>query len=461
MPSVNPFQTNLILLLALCLGLPAYALPANMPHHFNVQHLEPALLKLDQEIRTYLKTKHIPGCAVAVVHQNKIVFMRAYGQRSLDQPEPIDVDTVFQLGSVSKPLASSLLSILEHKGYLHLDDPVHHYLKNFSPKNRHAKQALKIKHILSHSSGVPRAGFNQLIESHTPYLHIRNRLQNSLISHAIGKRYDYNNAMYGTLSEVTYMATKHSFKDALQLNLLAPLKMSRTTTTLNGLLQTENRAQPHVRDHRGVLSSCASYSQGYYAVAPAGGINSSLRDMSIFLQAQMGGYPEVLNAKMLNRIHTPQVQTDPALGSVTRYPQLINQGRYAMGWRVVHFGHHKLIFHGGWVKGFTNFIGFMPEHKIGIVVLHNSESKFSSKVGVHFFESLLELPIRPPSRSRLARTKSIHSRTKTNRIKIIRPLKRLKTVHQVPAQLRAQARTQAHTLKKRPTQKKYENTVRK
>jgi len=114
--------------------------------------------------------------------------------------------------------------------------------------------------------------------------------------------------------------------------------------------------------------------------------------MAIFLKAQLGGYPEVLNHKVLTRIQTPQITTTNALSACEGSNQLIKNTRYALGWRVVDFDHHKLVFHGGWVKGFTNFIAFMPEEQIGIVVLHNGESKFSSKTAVKFFELYLDVP---------------------------------------------------------------------
>ncbi len=382
---------RLLSLLSVFLGL-VEAANAYHPSHAHENNLEPALRRLDQQVHRYLASKKIPGCAIAIVYQNKVVFMKGYGHRALGQEGMIDTDTVFQLGSVSKPVAATLLSVLEHKNYLGLDDPVQNHLKHFSVNHRKRSSTLRIKHVLSHSTGVPRAGFNQLIESHTPYPKILQSLQNIPARTAAGKRFDYNNAMYALAGDITKAATHLSFKEALRLHLLEPLQMKRSSASLEGLLSTPNRALPHVRGPRGQLVPRAHYSDSYYAVAPAGGINSSVRDMSTFLRAQMGGYPDVLNQKMLLRIQAPQIATHAVLGSATQYPQLLKQGYYAMGWRVVNFAHHTLVFHGGWLSGFTNFVAFMPEHKLGIVVLHNSESKFSSKVAVQFFESFLNLP---------------------------------------------------------------------
>lgn len=375
---------SLLFFISCFLPLAVFALPP--------KNLEPTLAKLNADIQKLVQSKQIPGCAVAVVYRNNVVFMNTYGVRMVGKPEKIDVDTLFQLGSVSKPIAATLVSVLEHKGLLKLDDPVTHYLPNFSLNSNQASHALRVKHVLSHSTGVPRAGFNNLIEAHAPYDRILETLQATRVRTPMGKRYDYHNAMYALISDITRSATRLPFKDALHANLLQPLNMTRTSATLGGLINTPNRATPHTRGNRGALTPSDTYSKGYYAVAPAGGINSSIKDMSVFLKAQMGGFPQVLNHKMLARIQTPQVVTPCTLGPNSGPPNMIKNAHYALGWRVVDFDHHKLVFHGGWVKGFTNFIAFMPDQQIGIVVLHNSENRFSAKTAVKFFESYLDIP---------------------------------------------------------------------
>lgn len=357
-----------------------------------VKDLNSILAQIDAHIQTQVQKKCIPGCAVAIVYRNKVVFMHAYGVKTIGKHEKIDLDTVFQLGSVSKPIAATLASILEHHGLLRLEDPVMHYLPHFALKSRHPRHTLKIKHILSHSTGVPRGGFNDLIESHVPYDRILMALQSTPVRTSAGKSYDYNNAMYSLISDITHAVTRSSFSATLQTKLLQPLKMANTSATFSGLLKTSNRATPHVRGKGGAFIPCGIYSQGYYAVAPAGGINSSIRDMAVFLKAQLGGYPEVLNHRILSRIQTPYVLTNTALSPYAGPPYLIKNPRYALGWRVVDFAHHKLVFHGGWLKGFTNFIGFMPDQQIGIVILHNGESNFSSKTAVKLFELYMGIP---------------------------------------------------------------------
>lgn len=364
---------------------------ANYVHNTN-KDIKPIIAALETQIQQFIQKKQIAGCAVAIVYRNQIVHMKGYGVRTLGKTEKVDLDTVFQLGSVSKPIAATLASVLENKGVLRMDDPVNHYLPNFSLNSVQSPSSLKVKHLLSHSTGVPRAGFNQLIETHKPFHQIIKSLKNTPVRAPAGRKYDYHNAMYSVISEVTRSATQLTFAEALRQNILLPLKMHSTSATYEGLLNSQNRASPHTRTRRG-LTPCSTYSNGYYNAAPAGGINSSIRDMAIFLKAHMGGYPQVLDHRAIMRMQIPQVTTKNMLHSTMGPRQLIKNPRYGLGWRLVDFADQKMVYHTGWVKGFTNFIAFVPGQSVGIVVLHNGEgSKFPSRIGVRFFELFFNVP---------------------------------------------------------------------
>ncbi len=350
-----------------------------------------SLKRMEESIQKSIETKQIPGCAIAVVYRNQVIFLRGYGARTMGKPDKIDPDTVFQLGSVSKPIAATLASVLEQQGFLNLDDPIRKYLPNFTIKGAKDQENVKVKNVLNHTTGVPRSGFNGLIEAFAPYSKIVRALQTTRIIAPVGAKYDYHNAMYGMIADITEKATKKSFSDILKSKLLHPLNMTRTSATLNGLMNTPNRASPHTRFKKGGLRAAEPYSSGYYAVAPAGGINSSARDMANFLKAQMGGFPEIVTNRALARIHRPLISTHNKLGS-DNGATTIKDSSYGLGWRILSFADHKLVYHGGWVKGFTNFVGFMPDEKIGIVVLHNGDTKFSARTAVKFLELAMGMP---------------------------------------------------------------------
>ncbi len=344
-----------------------------------------AIKKVEEQIQDNVEKRRIPGCAVAVVYKNHVIFINGYGVRSIGKEDKVDLDTVFQLGSVSKPIASTLAVVLEEKGYLNLDSPVSEYLPNFNLQNQPA-DLLKVKNVLSHTSGVPRSGFNHLIETFTPYPDIMATLQKTRVVTQPGMKYDYHNAMYALISEIIEAATHQNFQEALKTNLLDPLHMHNTSTTFEGLFISLNHASPHVRSGKGLVPA-EPYSQGYYAVAPAGGINSSIRDMAIFLKAQLGGYPKIVSRKVLEKMQTPMIPTHSLLsGGRSKNPA------YGLGWRIIDYADQKLVYHAGWVKGFTNFLAFMPDQELGIVVLHNADTRFTTPLVVKFFETALGLP---------------------------------------------------------------------
>lgn len=422
--------------LTLCFGLPAFAkaatvtqtqlqtpppsqtpTPAQNPRKLSPENLTMAIKRTQETIQKSVDSKLIPGCAIAVVYRDQIIFMNGYGVRTIGKPEKIDVDTVFQLGSVSKPIAATLASVLEQQGFLNLDDPVRNYLPNFTIKGVSNQDQVKVKNILSHTTGVPRGGFNSMIEEYAPYSKIVRALQTTRSISAVGTKYDYHNAMYGMIADITEKATNKPFPETLTTKLLRPLNMTQTSATLAGLMNSPNRATPHTRVKKAGLRPATPYSRGYYAVAPAGGINSSVRDMANFLKAQMGGYPEVVPPKALARIQKPIINTRNMISSESGSGQ-IKDASYGLGWRILNFADQKLVYHGGWVKGFTNFVGFLPEEKIGIVVLQNGDTKFSSKTAVKFFEIALGLPEAKASSKADRKNKAKNKSTSKNKSKV-------------------------------------------
>jgi len=375
--------------------LPLLATPISTPtpQPFTPRNISSVVSEFEQKLLKTFRDKHIPGCAVAIVYKNEIVLMNGYGVRTLGKPEKVDVDTVFQLGSVSKPIAATLTTLLENRGFLNVNDPVSRYLPNFSLNGVKNSEILKIKHVLSHSSGLPRSGFNHLIESFAPHSKLIRMLQTTRISAPIGKRYDYHNAMFSLISEITMAATRQSFQDSLSTHLLKPLNMNSTSASYEGLIRTTNRAFPHILNNKNKMAPAGTYSTGYYSVAPAGGINSSIRDMAIFLKAQLGGYPAVLDQASLTRLQQPLVATPgTSLGAVNGARDKIKNSYYGLGWRLIEFNQKKMVYHAGWVKGFKNFIAFIPEQQVGIVVLHNSETKFSPRLAMQFFDIFFSTP---------------------------------------------------------------------
>jgi beta-lactamase class C len=345
---------------------------------------------LDHFIISFSKEKTPPSCVVAIVGPYDVYFLKAYGMRQLGEPERLTEKTLFQLGSVSKPLTATLVGILQAQGKLSLEIPISNYLQGFKLQGQ--TQPLYLKYLLSHTSGVPRKGFNALVESFTERVKIFEMAQHTPLDAQPGQHFDYHNVMFALIEDVLVAAMNQPLEKLLKDNLFKPLKMPLASLGFQPLKESSNCAFPHIKNAKGKIVPRKKYSQAYYAVAPAGGINASMVDLIPFLQAHLGGFPEVLSSDTLRLLHTPQITEDQPPEWLTEESKRIGETGYALGWRWMDYAGQRVLFHGGWVGGFHNMVAFLPEHKVGIIVLHNAETRLPLKTALKFLDLYLDIP---------------------------------------------------------------------
>ena len=341
--------------------------------------------QLTQQIEHLIKTKKIPGCAIAIVDHDKIVYMNAFGVRKIakgKKSEPINLDTVFQLGSISKPITATLIAILQKHGTLDIDQSATTHLPWISANTT-------TRHLLSHTSGFVRTGWNNKIEANTP----RITLLRDLSAHPQsipGETFDYHNLAFSLLEDILMHATKSPFENLVQRYLFTPLGMTNATCGYRPFERSQNKAWPHQITKKGALVPSSSLSQFYHAHVPsAGGINANIRDMANFLLLQLNGQSNLISAEDLSAFHVPTTATKDALAWFKNEPAGTKVNAwYGLGWRIIDIDNHRIVYHGGWLKGFKNFLAFLPDRKVGIVILHNSEGNFSKREAIRFLRNV-------------------------------------------------------------------------
>jgi beta-lactamase class C len=349
----------------------------------HADQLSTALTKLDQHIQSQVQQKKAIGCAVAVVSEGKIVFMKAYGSRKKGEQAPIDLNTVFQLGSISKPISASLIALLQKQNLLSVETAVEKYYPPVLPTTT-------IQHLLSHTTGYSRVGWNQKIEAGIPRPSLLTLLAGSP-QNTPGQTFDYHNVAYSLIEKVIATTCQQSFKEALTERLLRPLGMNQTSVGYADFIAQSNRAWPHRENEKYRWKPSKNYSHFYHeAVSASGGINANIKDMGTFLQFQMQGYPDMLSTEDLQKFHTPVVTAPDALSWFQGLTTGAMQSSYGQGWRILDYHNGRLVFHGGLLKGFSNFLGFLPERNIGIVILHNAEGRFALKTAMMFFDQYVK-----------------------------------------------------------------------
>jgi beta-lactamase class C len=359
--------------------------------HAETDHIRSILPKLETLVEKAMHQKKIPGMAVAVVYNGKIIYIKTFGVRTVGKTEPINKKTLFQLGSVSKPLSSTLIAILNREQNISLDHPI-----DVIP-------GATLRHVLSHTTGISSAGFNTLIERGELPSDVKKKIHEIEDQEAPGEKFSYHNAVYNLAIEIIEKELQASFESVLQDKLLKPLNMPHTSSSWDTFIANENRASAHVLQKSKVkgrkknknaksLVRQAPYRKEYTNFPAAGGFSSSIQDMAVFLAAVMGARPDVVSTQDLEQFITPIIHTPDQWQRSQKHRDRISKTQYGLGWRHMMFADHPVVFHSGWIRGFCNTVAFLPDQQVGIVILQNAESSVNNRIAMQFFDWVLDLP---------------------------------------------------------------------
>lgn len=348
-----------------------------------------------------LKQHNIPGAAFLVIKNNKIVAMETFGYTDKNKTKKIDKTTVFRLASVSKPFAATITTMLAQDRVLNLSDPIKRYIPNFVLAEKGAAEKIKLKHILSHSSGLMPNAYDNLLHENWSMEKIISRFDRVTPICKPDQCYGYQNIAYGFLQFAIEASQPKSYETLLQERIFTPLKMTNATVGIKPFLKNKNIAKPHVlikskktnkKDNKGRyirdnIWYPVKVEADYYKVAPAAGINASITDLAKWVSANMGNNPDVLSPALLKEVTTPRIKTKKDIRR--RYwKESLTDAHYGYGWRIYQFDKSPIIYHSGWVKGYRADIGYSPEHQIGFAMLMNAESNLINELSHDFWKAV-------------------------------------------------------------------------
>jgi beta-lactamase class C len=342
--------------------------------------------QLEKQFAQAMKVNGIPGMAIAIVSKDKVHYLKTFGVKRVGKQDKITPNTLFQIASLSKPVHATLVAILQDRGKLSVEDPVNFHLPHFSTR---CKQTLKICHLMSHSTGIPNNGFNELIQAYAPRDKILTRLQTARPIGSPGQNFAYNNAMYGVVEDIVTSASGKPLDKFIKEELFIPLGMQSACLGIDAMLQAGDKAYPHVPDRRGRYVPADNYSKAYYTFKAAAGINASILDMIPFVQLYLGKPNNIVSKDALLQLTSPFVKNKNAVITSEAKKGVITDTFYGLGWQSMKFSDKKIIYHGGHLKGFRNFVGFMQDD-VGIIILTNAERKHASKIAIKFFDLYLQ-----------------------------------------------------------------------
>jgi beta-lactamase class C len=330
-----------------------------------------------------MQRTHTPGAALAIVQDSTILLLKGFGIKAIGTNDSVDVNTVFRIGSVSKSFASILTGVLKEQDQLDWNDYVVDYVPDFRLLSEEQTKNLQLRHVLSHTTGLPYHSYTNLVEEGRDLGDMLNELSTLKLIGKVGEVYSYQNVAYSLIGKVIEARMGKSYEKVMQEYLLHPLGMVNTSLNYNAFVNNPDIALPHAYYRRRL--KVTSITDTYYNVAPAGGVNSSIKDMAQWMRALLGYREDIISKATLDDIYNPIVRT------ATRHRYFGNWGRlrkayYAKGFRVLYYPNDTLIYHGGYVNGYRSEVAIDPRNNIAICILTNSPNNLIDKSASAFFD---------------------------------------------------------------------------
>jgi len=316
-------------------------------------------------VRRLMARDQIPGVAVGVLERGHLVFARGFGYRDVDSRLPVTPDTLFPLGSCSKAFTATAIALLADEGKIGLDTPVRTYLPDFSLEDRVASATLTPRDLLTHRSGLPR---HDLFWYEAPFS--RDELYHRLRFLEPGgpprARFRYNSLMFVVAARIVEKVSGQSWESFVQERVLLPLDMRRTVLSPEAMEADSDHASPYsIREGR---AREIPMLKGLNAIAPAGAVQSSVRDLARWLTFHATRSPALLGEDLWRELHRPQVE----MLEPDQRPEVQRQS-YALGWIHESYRGHTVVVHDGAIDGFIVHLGFVPESGQGLIILMNRE----------------------------------------------------------------------------------------
>ncbi|KGI77648.1 serine hydrolase [Oleiagrimonas soli] len=396
---IDPITRRLFMVLALAAGSALSATPALATDAAQastaakpaVANALPAQLSdFTDYVNGVRKQFDVPGIAVAIVKDGKVVLAQGYGVRTYGthgQPDqPVDAHTIFAIASNTKAFTAASLSMLADEGKLDMGDRVIDHLPWFRMSDPYITHEMRIRDLLAHHSGLSLGAGDLLYWPTTDYTtkQVIQHLAHVPIKNGFRERYFYDNILFGVAELVIENVSGESYRHFLKTRFFEPLGMHDTRFNYHYIQPSDHDvatgyAKYDFKDLKPVAKLAWANNSG------AGGIYSSVHDMAKWIIAQLDGgvYGEnadgtpkrLFSEKRHEEMWSVQTAIHPSKPEIPELAAIApDYAGYGEGWHLSEFRGHKVVYHtGGW-PGFVSRVTMIPDLKLGMVVLTNQQS---------------------------------------------------------------------------------------
>jgi CubicO group peptidase (beta-lactamase class C family) len=316
-----------------------------------------------------MKQWKVPGLAIAVVQDGKVIYAKGYGYRDVENKLPVTTATLFPIGSITKSFTALTFAILKQEGKVDWDQPVRNYLPEFQMQDPVVTEQATPRDLFSHHTGLPR---HDLVWYSSDFSRedMVGRLRYLKPNKGFRSAYQYNNLTIMTMGYLEGKVSGLGWEGCIRQKIFAPLGMSHSNLSVTEIEKTEDHALPYELKKEVVTK--VPY-HNIDAIGPAGAINSSVDDMSRYLTFQLGdgkyADKQIVAESDLREMHSPQ-SAIPDPPPAFSFPGL-GHFSYGLAWVATSYRGHNLVWHNGGIDGFYALLSMLPDDHMGVVILTN------------------------------------------------------------------------------------------
>lgn len=355
----------------------------------------PEPVSVEPIIERSLAAWHVPGAAVAVVRNDRPVFVRGFGVKELGRPDPVTPDTLFPLASCTKAFTTTAMAMLVDEKKIAWDDPVRKHVGFFHLSDPLADGDVRLRDLVTHRTGLAP---NDLLWYRAPWGQeetIR-RIGHVPLKNPFRTAFQYQTTMFTTAGWAVHHAAGVPWQDFVRERIFQPLGMKSANFTTRAALAAADHASPHRMDDRGEIRVIPWYPME--TPEPAGSINASARDLIPWVRFQLGDGTfdgkRLVSQENLAETHTPQMVIRMEGPARDNNPDT-TQMSYGMAWVLQDYHGHGLASHAGAIDGFRAHITLAPRARLGIIILTNLDrTNMNLALSNTLLDRILDLPTR-------------------------------------------------------------------
>ncbi len=335
---------------------------------------------LEQYIQKGLTDWNIPGLAIVIVKDGKVVVQKGFGVRNTGTKQPVDENTLFMIASNTKLFTGTVLALLEQRGKLSLNDKITKYYPTFKLYDKTSTELVSIRDMLTHRIGTKTfQGDFTFWNTKLSRTEIMQKMKLLKPINPFRQDYGYCNSCFLTAGEIIPKVSGKSWENFVNDSIVKPLSMTSTMVLSTGIEKQPNVATPYTTSYTNTLQQIPY--DNWNNLAPAASIISNVKDLSnwLFMQLDSGRFngKQILPFSVLQKTRDVQIVTGSRKSSV--YPMHFRG--YGLGLFAADYNGRAIYWHTGGAGGMVSNVCFVPEEKLGIAILTNNDNQ-------GFFEAL-------------------------------------------------------------------------